>query len=169
MIYENLIKVYGPYKPRKSDRRVIVVLKFSDGTTKGTQYARYLMKLYLDRYLLEDETVDHIDGDPTNNSIENLRVVDRNVHCTNDVLRNKDVIVKCTYCGKEFTIKGGLISNRNRKDRYQSGYFCSRSCSGKYGKEIQQKKRFHIITPKIKTEKFQLKSALDRNTNVEEG
>lgn len=64
------------------------------------------MEVHLDRYLEENETIDHIDGNPLNNSIDNLRVLDRKTHSTNDVYRNKDVVVKCAYCGKEFTIKG---------------------------------------------------------------
>lgn len=50
---------------------------------------------------------------------------------------NKDVIVKCTYCGKEFTIQGSKITQRTRPDRLNSGYFCSRTCSGKYGADVQ--------------------------------
>ena len=68
MIYENVIKVRGPYKSSK-DNRLRCILVFSDKTTKTISYPKYLMEIHLNRYLLENETVDHIDGNPLNNTI----------------------------------------------------------------------------------------------------
>lgn len=153
MIYEEVEKIYGPYKSKK-DNRLRIVLTFKDGSTKLLSYPKYLMELHLNRYLTKDETVDHIDGDPLNNDINNLRILSRKEHCTNDVIRNKDVTVKCAYCGKEFTIPGNKIHNRNRIDRYQSGYFCSKKCSGKYGSELQNHKRSLVTVEKIIAEKY---------------
>ena len=153
MIYENLAKIRGPYESSK-DHRLRCTLVFNDKTIKSMSYPKYLMEVHLDRYLTENETVDHIDGNPLNNNINNLRVLDRREHCKNDVYRNVDVTVNCTYCGKEFTIPGNKIHNRNRKDRHQSGYFCSRQCSGKYGSEIQNHKRTHVVTEKVIAEKI---------------
>lgn len=153
MIYENLVKVRGPYESSK-DHRLRCVLVFSDKTEKTMSYPKYLMEIHLNRYLTENETIDHIDGNPLNNNIDNLRVLDRKEHCTNDALRNKDIKVTCAYCGKEFYISGAKIGSRNRKDRHQSGYFCSRVCSGKYGAEIQNQKRTPVIVDKIVAEKF---------------
>lgn len=155
MVYENVIKVRGPYLS-KQDGRLRIWLVFNDKTTKGMSYPKYLMELHLDRYLEDNETVDHIDGNPLNNELSNLRVLDRTEHCTNDVIRNHDITVSCKYCGKEFTIPGNKIQNRNRKDRHQSGYFCSKSCSGKYGKMIQLGKMNHVVEEKVKPLKFQL-------------
>lgn len=105
MVYENVTKIYGPYKSKK-DNRLRISLKFNDGHRKTVSYPKYLMEIHLNRYLLEEETVDHIDKNPLNNDITNLRVLLRREHSANDVLRNKDVSVHCTYCGKEFTIPG---------------------------------------------------------------
>ena len=66
-------------------------------------YPKYLMEIYLERYLEENKTIDHIDGNPLNNELSNLRVLNRQEHCSNDCARN-------------------------RRDRHQSGYFCSRKC-----------------------------------------
>lgn len=153
MVYENLKRVCGPYLC-KADGRLRIKLVFNDNTSRSMSYPKYLMEKYLDRYLEEDETVDHIDGNPLNNDLKNLRVLPRKEHCYNDCIRNKDVIVKCTYCGKEFTIPGSKLHSRNRKDRHQSGYFCSRACSGKYGAEIQNGKRSHCITDRVIPEKY---------------
>ena len=153
MIYEDLIKVRGPYKSTK-DNRLRCILVFKDKTTKSMSYPKYLMEIHLNRYLEENETIDHIDGNPLNNDISNLRILDRKEHCKNDVYRNLNITVTCTYCGKEFIIPGNKIHNRNRKDRHQSGYFCSKQCSGKYGREIQNHKRTHVIIEKVIAEKI---------------
>lgn len=153
MIYENLNKTVGPYKSQK-DNRLRIVLIFNDNSKKTMSYPKYLMERHLDRYLTDKETVDHIDGNPLNNDINNLRVLSRVEHCKNDAIRNKDVIAKCIYCGKEFIIPGSKLHNRNRADRHQSGYFCSRQCCGKYGAEIQNHKRFLKTIDKIVPEKY---------------
>lgn len=152
MIYADVIKTYGPYEGK--DGRLRLILKLKNNKTKTISYPKYLMESYLNRYLTDDETVDHIDGNPLNNDIDNLRVLSRKEHCYNDVLRNKDVIVKCTFCGKEFIIKGNNIRYHNRKDKHQSGYFCSRQCSGKYGKAIQTNEISHKKVESVNIEKF---------------
>ena len=104
MIYENVIKTNGPYLGK--DGRYRIILKFNDGTKKGMSYPKYLMEMHLERYLEKDETVDHIDGNPLNNELSNLRVLNRQEHCSNDCIRNNSIIVTCTYCGKTFEIEG---------------------------------------------------------------
>ena len=152
MIYENVIKTYGPYLGK--DGRYRIILKFNDKTKKGMSYPKYLMEIYLERYLEKDETVDHIDGNPLNNELSNLRVLNRQEHCSNDCIRNNSITVTCTYCGKTFEIEGTKINSRNRRDRHLSGYFCSRECSGKYGKEIQLHLREHEQKEKIIASKY---------------
>jgi hypothetical protein len=165
-MYEDY-KLYGPYLNKK-DNRLRVVLAHKETKHKITvSYPKYLMEQHLNRYLTTDETIDHIDGNPLNNNINNLQVIDRKLHNYNDAIRNQDVIVNCAYCGKEFTIEGSKISQRNRKDRYQSGYFCSKICSGKYGKEIQMNIRDHIKVPRVEPVKYKVKSALVGNSKVE--
>ena len=89
--------------------------------------------------------------------------------CYNDAKRNQDVKVNCKYCGKEFTIKGSTLHCRNRKDRHQSGYFCSRRCSGLYGKAVQLCLIKPSITDKIEASKYQVKSAQKETFDVEVG
>ena len=45
--------------------------------------------------------------------------------------------IRCEYCGKPISFING-IKNYNRR---KTGYFCSKTCSGKYGAEIQHKLR----------------------------
>lgn len=165
MVYENY-KIYGPYQAKDGRLRLFMT---SGEERKTVSYPKYLMEKYLDRYLTEDETVDHIDGNPLNNDISNLQVKPRREHCRDDAYRNEDVTVRCAYCGKEFIISGNKLHNRNRKDNHQSGYFCSRSCTGKYGREIQLGLRESIFVDKVTPIKYQLKarSAQEETLEVE--
>lgn len=161
-MYEDY-KLYGPYQA--NDGRLRVVLVNKDTKEKKTiSYPKYLMECHLKRHLDDNETIDHIDGDPLNNDLNNLRVLNRQEHCYNDAYRNKDITVTCTYCHKEFIILGNKISDRNRFDRNNSGYFCSKQCSGKYGAEIQYHKRKPKKVKKVKPEKFRLHKSAKEET-----
>ena len=106
-------------------------------------YARYLMEQYLGRKLREDEEVHHKDHDKTNDAIENLEVINSTEHRKHhNPLKYKDTIEQCYVCGKSFTFTAKQYSNkykeRNRKPDTVDKYFCSRRCSGIYGKKNQE-------------------------------
>lgn len=126
---------------------------YNDGTKKTVSYPKYLVEISQDRYLNDDETVDHIDSNFLNNDLSNLRVLSRKQHCENDVYRNKPTVVKCQWCNKEFTIDKN-ISHRNIRN---SGYFCSRRCVGLYGKAIQENITYKSYVESIQPEKFRLR------------
>lgn len=69
------MKVYGPYLAKDNRKRVVIL--HDDGTRTTKSYPRVLLEAVLGRELLPDETVDHIDGDCTNDSLENLRILSR--------------------------------------------------------------------------------------------
>ncbi len=131
MIYENC-KIYGPYDGEKG--RKIIQIIFPDSKSKTPAFARYLMEIKINRYLEDYEQVDHIDKNFLNDDEENLQILKIGEHQSLDILRISDVSVNCVYCGKEFSIKGNKIKDRNRKS---SGPFCSRECGGRYGAEKQ--------------------------------
>lgn len=167
MVYENC-KIYGPYLNKK-DNRLRCVLVFPDKTKRTISYPKFLMERYLDRYLDVDETVDHIDGNTLNNDISNLQILKLQEHAKLDVKRNKDVVVKCLMCGKNFTISGSSIRNHNRDNHNNSGYFCSKQCVGKYGSMIQHGKIKPVIIDKIIPDTYTVKSAQKEIFDVEAG
>ena len=59
------------------------------------------MECQLNRHLDKYEIVDHIDKNPFNNDLSNLRILDRREHTYTYVKKNKDVVLTCQYCGKE--------------------------------------------------------------------
>lgn len=168
-VYENC-EVRGPYLGKDNRLRINVV--YPDKRRTVMSYPKYLMEKHLDRYLEKNETVDHIDGNPLNNDISNLQVLDRKQHCYADAIRNKDITAVCAFCGKEFIIKGSTIRNRcrNRRDRFSSGPFCSKQCSGRYGAEIQNGRMAPIENKeKLNIERYKAKSASGETQSVESG
>lgn len=120
------------------DKRAFVIIE-----GKTISYARYLMEQHLGRKLNDDEVVHHIDHDKTNDAIENLEVVNSTEHRKHhNPLKYKDTIEQCYVCGKSFTFTAKQHCNkyreRNRKPNTIDKYFCSRKCSGIYGKQIQE-------------------------------
>lgn len=125
-----------------SDGRMRYVYK-ENGKITSKSYPRMLMEEKLGRKLEDDEDVHHIDGNPLNNDIENLEIKKHGLHQKEHSTKYEDQIVKCFYCGKEFlwTAKAQLRFHGEEKRIKNIGkirhVFCSKSCSGKYGRELQ--------------------------------
>jgi hypothetical protein len=145
MAYGDDFIVYGPYQKDNGRKLVIVVDK--NGVRRTVSYPKWLMELHLGRKLDINETVDHWDSNIDNNNLENLRVVPRAEHSANDTRRVKLVDFNCAWCNKEFKRSPRLIRDKAKKKK--SGPFCSRSCAGKYSRQLQLKliKRFSPQKP----------------------
>lgn len=89
---------------------------------KGWQYEhRYIVELYIQRPLSNEECVHHINGDKQDNSIENLMIVSNHEHALLHSLGNKGnskKIIECKVCGNTF-------SGYKHKSKY-----CSLKCLG---------------------------------------
>ena len=120
------------------DGRTRVYIK---GTKKVVSYPRLLLEEKIGRELLDDEQVHHIDGNPKNNSVDNLELVHRGEHQrSHNPPKYFDKTVNCAWCGKEFTWTA--LQQRTHKGNCNSKStinkaFCSKSCCGSYGKHIQ--------------------------------
>lgn len=142
--FENYL-LYGPTW-HKSEGRWFVFLVDSKNKTRTTlSYARYLMSTNLGRRLNEDEHVDHIDGNKSNDAVSNLQLLTPAENNRKSVVERgqstKLLELRCPWCDKEFQkrrgdthlVKGGLFTS------------CSRSCSGKLKRRIQMEG----VTPEI--------------------
>lgn len=125
-----------------NEGRKFVIYK-ENGKSRTKTYARYLMEQYLGRELLPNEDVHHIDGDRTNDVIENLIVLDHVEHVKlHNLPKYQDTEEICYFCGKRFIVTAEQhrtkVGNNFRKDRIRSDkYFCCKSCVGKFGKAKQ--------------------------------
>lgn len=135
MTYADDFKVYGPY--RRQDGRQLVIVVDKNGTKRTVSYPKWLMELQLGRRLGPDETIDHWDSNIENNDMDNLKVIDRAEHSSNDTRRVKLVKFQCAWCSNEFERSPRLIRDKARKNK--AGPFCSRACAGKYSRMLQLK------------------------------
>lgn len=124
------------------DGRARIYLK---ETNQVISYPKYIMEIHLGRELLSNEQVHHKDGNPLNNDIGNLEIRLLGEHQMEHAIKYYDKLETCGWCGEEFvwTAKQqrDFVRNRNRKDRQHIGSpFCSRKCTGEYGKYVQSNK-----------------------------
>ncbi len=64
----------------KEGRNYVVLRNSATDKRTTIQYAKYLMSIKLGRILRREEQVDHIDGDKTNDSIDNLQLLSEQAH-----------------------------------------------------------------------------------------
>ena len=123
------MKVYGPYI--RKDLRQHVVIMHDDGTKQTKSYPKYLVEQYLGRALLDNETVDHIDNNKTNNDITNLQILTRQANAAKAMALRPRQVYKfvCPVCGANAIKFLNHVKNNWRKGR--AGPYCSRQCSGK--------------------------------------
>lgn len=129
------------------------VIAYDKQTQRNISFPRVLMEDYLQRKLLKNEEVHHIDGNTLNNDISNLCVMTRTEHIRfhNNELhyRNKyfDKIETCAMCKKEFTwsAKQQKLFYQNKtqtekRGKIKHGPFCSKYCAGLYSALLQHGK-----------------------------
>jgi len=127
------MKLYGPYKLKNGRETVTIV--YDDGTRKTKSYPKYLVEQMLGRELRPDETVDHKDGDFSNNDPSNLQVLKRSTHVALDhSRRSRKVRIECRWCGDELIRKARDL--RRKEKLGHAGPFC-KSCAGKYARALQ--------------------------------
>ncbi len=124
------MKIYGPYV--RKDGRSHICIVHDNGKKQTKSYPRYLMEVYLNRELLPEETIDHINNDFTDNRIENLQIltVQENIHKQHLLHPRKTRTFICPNCKKESTKYENYVKNNLKKGK--QGPFCSRECAGQY-------------------------------------
>lgn len=112
--------------------QVCMVKKDDRKARRTILYSKYLMSLKVGRILSSQEEVDHIDGDKTNDSIDNLQIVTRqeNEKKFRDGMPCTKVTLECPKCGIIFKRRKGQTHLVPSKKATRT--FCSRSCSSKF-------------------------------------
>ena len=117
---------YG-YLQTNPENRQTLILYNSHNDRTSVSYARYLMAVNVGWFLNENEEVDHIDGDKTNDDIANLQILTREEHRTKTNLelakKARRFNLVCSNCGKQF---------RRRWVNNNKSFFCSRICYDTY-------------------------------------
>ena len=123
----------GYLNMNKEPRRVVLLVR-EDNTKTSLSYARYLMTVYLKRYLKASEHVDHIDNNKLNDVIDNLQIltprennIKKNKHL--NINKAKDITMNCPVCGKDFSRPSRQVKHKLEKGQTPT---CSRSCGGKF-------------------------------------
>ena len=83
-------KLYGPYVHRFTKRK-IVYLRNQEDDRIYLNYSRYLMEMHLGYRLDPQHDVHHVNGDKTDDRVENFEVVHRTIH---NVTQGKENILK---------------------------------------------------------------------------
>src|ERR1700757_1349749 len=112
-LYPEYNKIYGPYVRKIDNRKIISLSCIGKKGSIAKQLARILLEIKLNRRLDINETVDHIDGDITNDAIDNLQLLSREDNAGKAAIRRKQIKDKCIYCKKEF------ILTRNQTNAYK--------------------------------------------------
>ena len=131
--YEGYI-AYGPTWHWKQKRYMISLYPIDkEGSLKrtSTSHARYLMAIHLGRKLSSKEQVDHIDGDKTNDTIENLQILSQVNNMKKSRKERKvtrmEVELLCLCCGVHFKREKRQTHLAKKTSRITS---CSRKCAG---------------------------------------
>jgi hypothetical protein len=96
------------------------------------------MEQHLGRTLGPDEVVHHRDGDPSNNSIENLEVKGRIKHLQDHARDDRPpemIEITCIGCGKTKQKLARQVRHNSKQGKI--GPFCNKSCSGKWSRKLQ--------------------------------
>ena len=119
------------------DNRLRIPIRFPDGRKTVMSYPKFIVEHNIGRYPFKNETVDHVDYNPLNNELSNLRLVVRSKHAALDCKIALPKKFICCICGKVFTKEGKKLSPLVNSRGRRLPKFCSTSCSGIYGTRVQ--------------------------------
>lgn len=125
-----------------NEGRKLITLKKFNGELVGTSYARYIMAVKLGRFLTDQEEVDHIDDNKTNDDPNNLQILTpeqnrekQRLHYINNVQQKFELV--CPNCGCNFSLTEREMNGRFiqiRKNASLGLIYCSSSCSSIFNK-----------------------------------
>ena len=124
------VDYHRAYLVKSQGRNSVCLYNTETKVRHTTSYARYLMAVSLNRFLSDDEEVDHIDNIKDNDVLGNLQLLTRaeNIKKQKRVVGLKKVLYQCPVCEKEFIMRRGLS---HLVIKTKNSITCSRSCGGK--------------------------------------
>lgn len=137
------MKIYGPYE-KGNKRKYMMLIEGNSRTT--INYSRYLIEQRLGKKLSANEDVHHINGNLTDDRIENLEIVNKSLHRRNHKLVYESIkSLICPNCNINFIIdrKNIAITVVHRKEG-KAGPFCSNYCAAKYRTDVQYGRKLKI-------------------------
>lgn len=112
------------YVTTNKEQRRIVTLRKPNGEATTTSYAKYLYTSFHKCDVDSNDNVDHINGDKTDDRIENLQVISKDYNIKKDHKVKEMVLLRCPVCGEEFVFpKKDLSTHKNP--------CCSMKCGNK--------------------------------------
>ena len=91
---------------------------------------RLVMARHLGRNLEPHELVHHVNGDPADNRIENLRLTTRAKHASEHAPEPAYVDLVCEMCGVTFRRRRNQVDTKRKNG--QSSFYCGRSCMARH-------------------------------------
>jgi hypothetical protein len=148
-LYPDYTRVYGPYANPANDGRSHIILFDGGSNIRTISWPRAMMEVKWRRLLRDDEQVDHIDDDPTNDAYENFQVLTPSANMLKQRAKNgtsmKTGDFICPQCGSPFQRRMKYV-NGNQGTQQKAGPFCGRSCAGFYNSSVGMVKRRHGST-----------------------
>lgn len=93
------------------------------------------MEEHLGRKLTADEEVDHVNGDCTDDRLDNYQILTGKENRVKAIVQGnryaKKLAFECPNCGKPFEVTERVYKH-NQIQKGCAGPFCSRKCSGLY-------------------------------------
>jgi hypothetical protein len=165
-LYPEYDRVYGPYIRKSDNRKILSLSKIGKKGSTAKQFAKVLLEIKLNKRLEKNDTVDHIDGDVTNDNIENIQLLSRENNALKGAIQIKTFKDICKFCGKEFELsKDQIKAFKQKHHKDKAGPFCSRSCSGKYGAELQNGRIDKLDRPQYDIEYYRIQDSYDQNNS----
>lgn len=112
------------YIATNKENRKVATIRKPDGETHSMAYAKYVYTSHHHYDVPEGDQVDHINGDKTDDRIENLQVISKNYNIRKDHIIKEMVECECPICHKRF-----LLNKRDFK--YKNNPCCSLECGNK--------------------------------------